>query len=74
MLSLNEELSEVQLLRLYERHFMHCLYFICEREFYARTHVKNYATLEINPYPVNPISTEITVIIAPIRSLLRVCC
>ena len=40
MLSFNEELSEVQLLRLYERHFMHCLYFICEREFYARTHVK----------------------------------
>ena len=24
----------------YERHFMHCLYFICERKFYARTHVK----------------------------------
>ena len=39
MLSLNEELSAVQLLRL------HCLYFICERKFYAR---KNYATLEIN--------------------------
>ena len=29
---------------------MHCLYFICERKFYARTHAhKNYATLEINP-------------------------
>ena len=39
MLSLNEKLSAAQLLRL------HCLYFICERKFYAR---KNYATLEIN--------------------------
>ena len=27
---------------------MHCLYFICERNLYAR---KDYATLEINPYP-----------------------
>ena len=25
---------------------MHCLYFICERKFYAR---KSYATVEINP-------------------------
>ena len=24
----------------HERPFMHCLYFICERNFYARTHVK----------------------------------
>ena len=24
----------------YERPFMHCLYLICERKFYARTHVK----------------------------------
>ena len=36
----------------YERPFMHCLYFICERKFYAR---KNYATLEsihllLSPY------------------------
>ena len=28
---------------------MHFLPFICERKFYARTHQKNYATLEINP-------------------------
>ena len=34
MLSLNEKLSAAQLLRL------HCLYFICERKFYARSHVK----------------------------------
>ena len=34
MLSLNEKLSAVQLLRL------HCLYFICEQKFYARSHVK----------------------------------
>ena len=40
MLSLNEQLSEVLLLRLYERPFIHRLYFICERNFYARTHVK----------------------------------
>ena len=24
----------------YVRPFIHCLYFICERKFYARTHVK----------------------------------
>ena len=31
---------------------MHCRYFICARKFYARecTHVKNYATVDINPY------------------------
>ena len=40
MLSLNEKLSEVQLLRLYERPFMECLYFICEHKFYTRTRVK----------------------------------
>ena len=34
MLSLNGKLSAGQLLRL------HCLYFICERKFYARSHVK----------------------------------
>ena len=32
----------------YERPSMHFLCSICERKFYAR---KNYATLEINPYP-----------------------
>ena len=37
MLSLNEKLSEVQLLRL--RATFHA-YFICERKFYARAHVK----------------------------------
>ena len=40
MLSLNEKLKEVQLSYSYERPFMHCLYFICERKFYAPTHVK----------------------------------
>ena len=29
---------------------MYCLYFICKRKFYAHTHEKNYATLEINPH------------------------
>ena len=32
------KLSEVLLA--YVRPFMHCLYFICERKLYARTHVK----------------------------------
>ena len=32
-------LSEINVYA-YERPFMHCLYFICEREFYERTHVK----------------------------------
>ena len=40
MLSLNEKLSAVQLLRL--RATFHALpYYICERTFYARTQVKN---------------------------------
>ena len=32
-----------------QRPFMYCLYFICERKFYARTHVNIYVTLEIKP-------------------------
>ena len=36
-MSINEKLSEVQLLRF---PFMHCLYFICKLKFCARTHVK----------------------------------
>ena len=49
MLSLNEKLSEVQLLRLRATfQALPLFYFICELEFYARTHTGNYATLEIN--------------------------
>ena len=44
VLRLNVKLREV-LLFAYVRPFIHCLYFICERKFYAR---KNYATVEIN--------------------------
>ena len=36
----NMRLSEVLLLRLYVRPFIHCLYFICERKFYAHTNGK----------------------------------
>ena len=45
MLSLNERLSEVQLLRL-RATFLALPLFFCQRKFYAR---KNYATVEINP-------------------------
>ena len=45
MLSLNEKLRFN--FYAYERPFMHCLYFICERKFYAST---RHATLEINRY------------------------
>ena len=40
---------------------MHCLYFICERKFYAG---KNYTTLEINPK-----SATIAFFSSPPRSL-----
>ena len=40
------KLSEFLLLRL-RATFRNCLYFICERKFYARTHVK--ITVKINP-------------------------
>ena len=39
VLTINQKLTEVHLYA-QERPFMHCLYFICERKFYARTHVK----------------------------------
>ena len=40
MLRLNDKLNEVQLLPAYERLFIPLPHFICERKFYARTHVK----------------------------------
>ena len=46
VLRLNVKFSEI-LLYTYVRPFIHCLYVICERKFYARTH--GYAVVEINP-------------------------
>ena len=40
LLRLNVKLSEILLLRLRATFFIHCLYFSCERKFYARTHGK----------------------------------
>ena len=40
MLRLNEKLTARFNFYAYERSFMHCLYFICKRNFYSCTHVK----------------------------------
>ena len=40
VLRLNVKLSEVLLLRVSVTFHTDCLYFICERKFYARTHVR----------------------------------
>ena len=67
VLSLNEKLSEVQLLRL--RATFHALPLFCLQTQILRTYARtNYATLEINPKPATPNSCKVG------AKWIQVCC